>query len=368
MLGATFKNRGRAYRCKACGKIDRKGRMEGHVLKVHIPDERVPFLCTLCNFRCQDATTLMSHLTQYARHREAESKCGNPLDYVSILRKSVSPEFVGDAHMAALSKEESGQWYARHSITANENIFEDEEEDTFLSNVRVLPGWMGPVSGKASSLQMRREPASPVGYTPAHQEPIRTMTTPKPVSGAVQTDRGQHAAGLTAMLQQVSNNQFQPPQATHSSLGEFRTPCLDEMEHTTFLQDLIRVDMNDPMLNINESVINSAITKEPAESSAVPSTSDAHQKDETPPTKRPRIDVSPPSAIVDAIDRNGRRIAEAMDANTRAIRQQGKSFVDMVAEFRRIERKLTLLTRTEEKENVVTVPLLKSVVNIPKRK
>ncbi|KAH3706091.1 hypothetical protein DPMN_065471 [Dreissena polymorpha] len=39
------------YKCKACGKTDRKWRLIGHIRKQHVPMDQVPFACGLCNFR-----------------------------------------------------------------------------------------------------------------------------------------------------------------------------------------------------------------------------------------------------------------------------------------------------------------------------
>ena len=50
------------------GQKNRKGRLENHFLKEHVPDERIPYSCALCKFRCHDAQTPQKHLTAYARH------------------------------------------------------------------------------------------------------------------------------------------------------------------------------------------------------------------------------------------------------------------------------------------------------------
>ena len=63
------RSKGRAYRCKRCGKVDRKGRLMGDVLKDHVPIDRVPFYCAYFSFRCQEKSTLLDHMKNYKRHR-----------------------------------------------------------------------------------------------------------------------------------------------------------------------------------------------------------------------------------------------------------------------------------------------------------
>ena len=376
--------RGRAYKCNTCGKIDRKGRMEGHILKSHVPDERVPYMCTLCNFRCHDSQTLMSHITQYTRHQEAEMKCNKPIDYVVTLKRSLNPEPVGEKHMTMLSKEESAQWFSGRPITSD-SAFDDEEE-TIICNGMVLPKWLESRSMQAAS--------------PLQQQPPRT------VMSHVQTAT-QSAAGLTALLEESTGNAFHPSPVVvkvpvNSTLSQFRTPCLDELEleDHSFLQDLMRVDPNDPLLMSKEPVNRTALTPMLVHSAACTSqpgqpgpshlgqpassqpgqpgpshlgqpapsqpgqpgpSQPGHTKDDQePPTKKARVDGC--QLIADAIDRSTKQLVDALDCNTRAVRQQGKTLSDVVGELKRMERKMASKL---EKENM---PTLKSVVNVPRRK
>ncbi|KAH3701642.1 hypothetical protein DPMN_076632 [Dreissena polymorpha] len=69
-------DRHKKYRCRACGKADRKSRVVDHVLKYHVPMDRVPFSCSLCNFRCLEQHELMDHVRKYRRHIDEASKLG----------------------------------------------------------------------------------------------------------------------------------------------------------------------------------------------------------------------------------------------------------------------------------------------------
>ena len=94
------------YRCRVCGKQDRRDRVVAHVLKCHARLDQVPFYCTLCNFRSERAEELMNHVTRYARHRDEVKrtgvtdmarvlgKCENPIkveDFLEVVRESDEP-------------------------------------------------------------------------------------------------------------------------------------------------------------------------------------------------------------------------------------------------------------------------------------
>ena len=68
------KHRSRAYQCVAChfqkGErwVDEIGNLEDHIIRTHIPPERIPFFCQLCKFKCLRQEQLVRHVTHYARH------------------------------------------------------------------------------------------------------------------------------------------------------------------------------------------------------------------------------------------------------------------------------------------------------------
>lgn len=90
MLGRKPEMKHRRYRCQVCGKEDRKGRLIGHVLKYHIPMDRVPFSCSLCNFRCTDKKTLVNHLNSYQRHKDEVLRSG-VTNLASVLNRAENP-------------------------------------------------------------------------------------------------------------------------------------------------------------------------------------------------------------------------------------------------------------------------------------
>ncbi|KAH3693583.1 hypothetical protein DPMN_081017 [Dreissena polymorpha] len=83
-------NRHKKYRCRACGKIDRKSRVIGHVLKYHVPMDKVPFSCSLCNFRCLEQQELMDHVRKYRRHVDEARKHSVP-DTTTLLNQAAQP-------------------------------------------------------------------------------------------------------------------------------------------------------------------------------------------------------------------------------------------------------------------------------------
>ena len=62
--------KGRLYRCAVCMKEDDRGRMVKHVLTEHIPLERVPYRCGVCNFRETEKPKWQKHL-KLKNHQKA---------------------------------------------------------------------------------------------------------------------------------------------------------------------------------------------------------------------------------------------------------------------------------------------------------
>jgi hypothetical protein len=90
MLGRKPEMKHRRYRCQVSGKEDRKGRLIGHVLKNHIPMDRVPFSCSLCYFRCTDKKTLVNHLNSYQMHKDEVLRSG-VTNLASVLNRAENP-------------------------------------------------------------------------------------------------------------------------------------------------------------------------------------------------------------------------------------------------------------------------------------
>ncbi len=44
----------RIWRCNICSKTARKYRLDGHVLKYHVPIDQAPYYCSICHFRCME--------------------------------------------------------------------------------------------------------------------------------------------------------------------------------------------------------------------------------------------------------------------------------------------------------------------------
>jgi len=101
--------------------------MVAHVLKDHIPLDRVPYYCTLCNFRCQEAKTLEDHLTDYEPHVKEEARIGSP-DYSRILKYSDNPAKV-EEFFYVLSRVEGEKLPV-------------SQEDMINKSGRILPRWI----------------------------------------------------------------------------------------------------------------------------------------------------------------------------------------------------------------------------------
>lgn len=90
------KKRGRAYQCLACyfkkGErwIDEVGKLEDHILRSHMPPERITFSCQLCLFKCLGRDQLLRPVSHYARHVTMAAG-RNIVNRVSWLRSSENP-------------------------------------------------------------------------------------------------------------------------------------------------------------------------------------------------------------------------------------------------------------------------------------
>ena len=172
----TFKHK--QYGCRVCRKVDRKARMVAHVFKHHVPMDRIPYVCSLCNFRCQDKATLLNHVTQYQRHRTEVSRLGIT-DQSTVLQKSQNP-VDPNTFMYAL---DGNLAYLETTSDVPYDIFEEDSEEP------TLPDWLEdagvvqtaasigltPVSSIASATPTVPGSAFPVGFSPLMTSPAVTM-------------------------------------------------------------------------------------------------------------------------------------------------------------------------------------------------
>ena len=111
--------RGRAYKClyPSCRFIDERGRMETHILKLHISPDRVPFLCTLCNFKCLNRDQYDRHLTKFDLHQVLCTKKNLILQDPKFCFQSARPYMpLADRDYRCLSRDESEKiWTDRKS-------------------------------------------------------------------------------------------------------------------------------------------------------------------------------------------------------------------------------------------------------------
>ncbi|KAH3750538.1 hypothetical protein DPMN_185065 [Dreissena polymorpha] len=78
------------FKCRTFGKAERRSRMVAHVLKFHVPLDRIPFSCSLCNFRYVEVNELVDHVRKYQRHLEEVKRLGIP-DTKVVLNRSDRP-------------------------------------------------------------------------------------------------------------------------------------------------------------------------------------------------------------------------------------------------------------------------------------
>ncbi|KAH3887568.1 hypothetical protein DPMN_011585 [Dreissena polymorpha] len=85
-------------------------------MRDHIPADRVPFYCTLCNCRCQEAATHKSHIQRFTCHQR-EEVMADEKHYLTWLKKTEYPIFVCEQHVQA-SPSVSSMWYRSDRPTA----------------------------------------------------------------------------------------------------------------------------------------------------------------------------------------------------------------------------------------------------------
>ena len=107
---------GRAWQCMRClneeGKrvVDRKSRIEEHLMKTHLPLTQVPYYCKLCLFRCQKREQLDHHVEVHKRHKTMAEK-RNIKDSSVCLVANAKPLVFGPGDYAMLSSEQSLQHF-----------------------------------------------------------------------------------------------------------------------------------------------------------------------------------------------------------------------------------------------------------------
>lgn len=126
------------WQCARCGKQDRKNRMAAHILKDHIPLHQVPYHCLLCQFRCQDSSTLRDHVSRYSRHVNQEKNMRKPINYAQYLIKAERPIHVTSHDMFQVAD--------RLSIDLLRDDSDGENQPPSM-----WPSWMEPESPRSTS-------------------------------------------------------------------------------------------------------------------------------------------------------------------------------------------------------------------------
>ena len=114
------KKRDRAYQCLAChfkkGErwVDEIGKLEDHILRTHMPPERIPFICQLCKFKCMRRDQLLRHVSHYARHVTMAAG-RNIISHEPWLCSSENPYVITELDYFKLSPEESLKFFLERS-------------------------------------------------------------------------------------------------------------------------------------------------------------------------------------------------------------------------------------------------------------
>ncbi|KAH3800120.1 hypothetical protein DPMN_153747 [Dreissena polymorpha] len=136
----TQTDKRKSWRCKHCGKEDRKGRLMGHILKHHVVFYRVPFSCSICSFRCNDKKTLVDHLKNYKRHLAEVADRQGRISLDRVLQRSENPYWVSQKDMEPVLGLYGCSIMSEPPTTGNagcdeDGLFEPQKED-------MLPAWL----------------------------------------------------------------------------------------------------------------------------------------------------------------------------------------------------------------------------------
>ena len=94
--------------------VDEIGKLEDHILRTHIPPERIPFVCQLCKFKCLRQEQLVRHVTHYARH--VSMAAGRSIiDHGPYLCRSQNPYQVMEMDYFKWSQEASLKFFLEKS-------------------------------------------------------------------------------------------------------------------------------------------------------------------------------------------------------------------------------------------------------------
>ena len=170
-----LRHRGRANRCNTCladeGKtvIMEKGRMEAHIYKEHVDPAKVPFQCTLCQFRCQDRKTLDDHVLNYKPHVKAV-KAAKDLVPDDCLKESSNPYYVSEEDYHVFSQDESARIW-----------FEQKQKKTgSRDSLSFLDTAVADTFGSQTELQSVLPPLTQSGSVPGNDYTVTAATQPQP--------------------------------------------------------------------------------------------------------------------------------------------------------------------------------------------
>ena len=269
------KRMGRAWQCLRCyhreqkRTVDRKGRIEDHIMKVHLALEEVPYYCRLCLFRCQRQEQLRSHVTAHKRHVEMAAK-RNITDHESCLVFNANPHIIGPIDYVALSAEDSLAHFLSVQVTGGQSATpaaSDQEVPLVQLTEEQVMQVLQPVESAQVVTLIQPEEAGQVGTVSVPVGPQMTATQPMnaiqvtPVMNQQEAGRMETVStpvgAQVSLMQQVGAVQGQQiqvqsvvPQQPGQSWGAVPVPTGANQPTTTMLaQDVQRFPGLNDVLN-----------------------------------------------------------------------------------------------------------------------
>ena len=374
------------YKCKVCGKVDRRGRTVAHILKKHVSLDRVPYSCSLCNFRCTEKKDLHGHLERYARHVEEMSRTGIT-DLTQVLNQSPNPIQVEEL-MVDLDTEKTTT-----TTTEDTSIFESQENLD-----PVLPSWLTDFVSEKIPTPTRvihipspkRTPLQPVTNQPINTayETINFTDLVNPLQPSFMTDLlttpSPQFNCTTRTVQQPPVQLPQPVNALNTPLCPRATVTNEHMIATPLLVTPAPVKAN-PRVSAPPSTRSSTpLQDEPTNILPallqVDGSDPLLAEDEQPPSKRQKtsdvrvepegkqevtLDKSSILALVEAINKGNRVVADALEKQTEKIKAIDRTMRCVLDEVRSLGKGMQAVVRNTRPQSL---PQVQSTIRIPSPK
>ena len=127
----SLKKRGRAYRCRKCEYLGSSSDTRWHFMKNHVLLHKVPYHCSLCQYRAKDRKMLHDHVKTWRPHaKQAKARKLDPESTECLVEAKESYEIVHcedeekDGDITILSLKDSCEEWSKRQRSSERNSVE----------------------------------------------------------------------------------------------------------------------------------------------------------------------------------------------------------------------------------------------------